>query len=208
MNRQLSKLYKWGGEVYRVDLDAPAGERVLVKEGDNFISKPDLGRLGISILFEGIPIKEDPTDPKKNFLKRRFGLIILTIFLISIDIYWNELFFTLFLFYGLFIKLLLSKYVEGKIKKILTIIIWTTFTIILGLTFYTNYYLPHGPSYPTGEIICQNDDRGPCDEEYREDTSKLNIPEWAKFLRSSAGWLSIIGLLFAGIVLSNKDKND
>jgi len=65
----------------------------------------------------------------------------------------------------------------------LGIIVWLILAITIGLTIYVNYSMPHGPSYPTGEIVCQNDDRGPCSEEYVEDMSNLNIPEWAKFLR-------------------------
>ena len=74
------------------------------------------------------------------------------------------------------------------------------------MIFYVNHYLPHGPSYPTGDIVCQNDDRGPCREEYKEDLRGLNIPNWAKFLRGSEGWGLVIGLLIAGGVIS-KDKS-
>ena len=53
------KLYNWEGEIYKVDLDAPAGERVLVKEGNAFVSKPDIGKLGATILFKGTPIEKE-----------------------------------------------------------------------------------------------------------------------------------------------------
>jgi hypothetical protein len=101
-------------------------------------------------------------------------------------------------------KFLLSKNNKGNLRKILAIVIWTAFVIISGLGFYSKYYLPHGPSHPTGEYVCYNDGRGPCNEVYKEDTSKLNIPDWAKFLRSSGGLLLIFGLLFAGICISKK----
>ena len=58
MNRS-NKLYEWEGAIYQVDLDAPAGSRVLVKEGDTFLSKSELGKLGVTILFEGMPISEE-----------------------------------------------------------------------------------------------------------------------------------------------------
>ena len=51
-----AKLYNWEGDVYRIDLEAPAGSRVLVKEGDTFVSKLDLGKLGATIEFEGTPL--------------------------------------------------------------------------------------------------------------------------------------------------------
>lgn len=75
-----------------------------------------------------------------------------------------------------------------------------------ALTFYVNWYMPHGPKYPTGEIVCQNDDRGPCGEQYKEDTRNLDIPEWAKFLRTSEATLLVMGLLFAGIVVGNRPE--
>lgn len=141
-------------------------------------------------------------------LKKYLGLIILATVLIALDIYWKELFFTIFLVYGLLIKLLLSEFVTGKIKKVLATIIWAAFIITTGLTIYVNYYLPHGPSYPTGEYICQFDDRGPCAEKYIEDLRKVDIPNWAKFLRGSEGILLIFGLLIAGLTVSNKgDRN-
>ncbi len=67
--------------------------------------------------------------------------------------------------------------------NILRVIAWYLFVIYIGLTIYVNYFLPHGPSYSTGEIVCLNDDRGPCGPEYKEDVRSLNIPEWAKFVR-------------------------
>ena len=145
---------------------------------------------------------------KMNLIKKHLGLIILTILLVSLDIYKEEVFFTIFLIYGLFIKFLLSDFVKGKLRKLLAIIIWTAFIIFSGLTVYVNYYLPHGPRYPTGEIVCQNDDRGPCGEEYKEDLRELNIPSWAKFIRQSEGMLSLLGLLFAGLVVSGKNRKE
>lgn len=61
----------------------------------------------------------------------------------------------------------------------------------------------------TGDVVCQNDDRGPCAEKFIEDTSNLNIPEWAKFFKQSEGMLLWMGLIFAGIVISTKkNEND
>ena len=48
-----AKFIVWEGDTYRIDLDAPPGSRVMVKEGDKFVSKPGLGKLGATILFEG-----------------------------------------------------------------------------------------------------------------------------------------------------------
>jgi hypothetical protein len=67
--------------------------------------------------------------------------------------------------------------------RLLGLAAWALFFVTGGLTYYVNHYMPHGPSYPTGEIVCENDDRGPCGEEYKEDMRRVPIPEWAKFLR-------------------------
>lgn len=119
----------------------------------------------------------------------------------------DNLFWIVVLVYGLGIYLILKNPMPQKLKLILSIIIWVAFLSVIGLTIYVNYYLPHGPSYPTGEIVCQNDDRGPCREKYVEDLRNLNIPDWAKFFRKSEGQLLWMGLLFAGIVISAKGKN-
>jgi len=90
-----------------------------------------------------------------------------------------------------------------KIIFILIITFWVAFIIVSGLLYYANHYLPHGPSYLTGEIICQNDDRGSCGEAYKEDLRGLNILNWAKFFKQSGGKLLWIGLLFVGVVISS-----
>lgn len=141
-----------------------------------------------------------------NILKKYWYIIILAIALILLDIYLKQLFYTIFLVYGLFIKLISSKLVVGKLKTILSVIIWTAFLVVMGLTFYVNYYLPHGPSYPTGDIVCQNNDRGPCGEAHKEDMRLLNIPDWAKFLREYFEGV-LLALLVAGIAISNENKN-
>lgn len=84
----------------------------------------------------------------------------------------------------------------SKFLHNLSIIIWVIFFIVLGMTYYVNHYMPHGPSFPTGDIVCQNDGRGPCGEEYKEEMSGLAIPEWAKFLRE----YFILVLLALGIL--------
>ncbi|MCX6806693.1 MAG: hypothetical protein NT135_01040 [Candidatus Berkelbacteria bacterium] len=94
-----------------------------------------------------------------------------------------------------------------KYWLILAVIIWATFILVSGLAYYVNHYLPHGSSYPTGEVVCRNDDRGPCGEEYKEDLRGLNIPNWAKFFRNDNWILLWIGLGIAGIAISGKSKS-
>jgi len=143
-----------------------------------------------------------------TWIKQKWLWILVAIVLISLDIWHKELFFSLLLAYGLAIKFLLSDSLSAKLRKIFAVSIWSTLVVLVGLTVYVNYGIPHGPSYPTGDIVCQNDDRGPCGEEYKEDLRNVDIPNWAKFLRKSEGELLLFGLLFAGIVVSGvKNKN-
>lgn len=79
--------------------------------------------------------------------------------------------------------------------------------IIVGLTIYVNWYLPHGSKFSTGEVICYNNERGPCVEDYKEDMRKLNIPNWAKFLRENSDKISLI-LIILSFFLYAKSKND
>lgn len=97
---------------------------------------------------------------------------------------------------------------KEKIKSwfVLEIIAWTAFFVVTGSIYYVNHYLPHGPSYPTGEYSCLNDDRGPCGEIYVEDLRSLDIPGWAKFFKSSSGELLWIGLAIVGILATAKAK--
>jgi len=85
------------------------------------------------------------------------------------------------------------------------IIVWVAFVITTVLIFYVNNYLPKGEMYSTGDIVCQNDDRGPCREEYKEDLTGFS--GWVKFFKGSEGMLLWAGLLFAGIVVSSKKEN-
>jgi hypothetical protein len=143
-----------------------------------------------------------------TWIKQKWILILVALILLSLDIWHKELFFSILFAYGLMIKFFLSDSLGVKLRKFFAVVIWSVFVVLVGLTVYVNYGMPHGPSYPTGDIVCQNDDRGPCGEEYKEDLRNVNIPNWAKFLRKSEGTLLLFGLLFAGIVISGvKNKN-
>jgi hypothetical protein len=87
-------------------------------------------------------------------------------------------------------------------RRLVEVAVWTAFLLLFSATAYVNWFLPHGPLYDTGDVVCQNDDRGPCTEQYKEDTRQLNIPKWAKFLRTSDAELLIFGLAFAGVILA------
>lgn len=95
-----------------------------------------------------------------------------------------------------------------KLWRALTITIWIAFFCTTGLIYYVNHYLPHGPSYSTGDVVCQNDDRGPCAEKYIEYVEDLPIPTWAKFMKRSEGMLLWFGLAFAGVIMSGWKKED
>jgi hypothetical protein len=93
--------------------------------------------------------------------------------------------------------------ITKKAWKLIAIISWILFVALFGIGYYVNHYMPHGQFYSTGDYVCQNDDRGPCHEEYKEDLRFLNIPKWAKFIRTSEGEVLIFGLLFVAIVSSS-----
>ena len=61
-----AQFYEWEGEIYKIDLDAPANLRILVKEGDKFISKPNIGKLATDIEFYGMPIDERDINNNTN----------------------------------------------------------------------------------------------------------------------------------------------
>lgn len=48
-----SGLYDWKEDIYKIDLDAPAESRVLVKRGGSFIPEPNLSELCATILSDG-----------------------------------------------------------------------------------------------------------------------------------------------------------
>ncbi len=103
-----------------------------------------------------------------------------------------------------FIKLSLK--LKRNLLIILAVIIWATCIGILGLTFYVNHFMPKGPMIQTDEEVCMNDDRGPCGLKIVEDTSKLDIPNWAKFFKSDNFLLPLIGLVVIGSIVSVKAK--
>ena len=142
-----------------------------------------------------------------TWLKQNSGKVVLIAIALVLYLRDHDLFWIVTIVYGIGIYLIISNPISEKIRKTLSVIIWVSFFVVLVLSYYVNYYLPHGPSYPTGEIICQNDDRGPCREQYVEDMRNLNIPDWAKIFRLW-GIPLLMGLAFAGIVVSIKNKEE
>lgn len=106
----------------------------------------------------------------------------------------------------LFIKLLghLIDLKNVKLKKALTIIVWSSFLIYFGLGYYANHYFPHGEMYETGDIVCQYDDRQ-CGLEYKEDMRELDVPEWVKKIREY-GFAPLMILGIVGIVVGAKKE--
>lgn len=85
-------------------------------------------------------------------------------------------------------------------------VVWGFFVVYLVATFYVNHYMPHAPMIDTGDVVCRNDGRGPCEESYIEDTRYLNIPDWAKFLRRD-GRLLFFALPILALYLKSKSVN-
>lgn len=119
----------------------------------------------------------------------------------------SDLFWIALLVLVAIIYFIVKKQIIKKIIRIMSITIWSSCVVVAGLIFYVNYYLPHGPSYSTEYYTCDDYDR--CKEAYVEDMSNLNIPRWAKFLRSSNGMLLWLSLCLMGVVISSKkDKGN
>ncbi len=140
-----------------------------------------------------------------NWLKQNWGKIILVIVVLVLA-FKDSPFWIVVGILGAGIYLIIKKPISEKLRLALAIIIWMIFIITTGLSIYVNYYLPHGPSYPTGNVVCQSDYGGPCGDEYKEDLQGLNIPDWAKFFRGSESTLLWMGLLIAGIAISSDNK--
>lgn len=142
-----------------------------------------------------------------SLLKENSGMAILSILLLVLGIFSKDSFFIIALIYIYIIKLLLSDYFGEKTKKYIAIVIWTVAIFVFVSGYYVNHYLPKGEMYPTGEIVCQNDDRGPCREEYKEDLRGLDNPSWAIFLKKN-GVSILIALVFAGSMTSAKKPQE
>ena len=84
------------------------------------------------------------------------------------------------------------------------IVFWFAAGTLGGGLDYVNHYLPRGPMYATGDIVCLNNDRGPCGAERKEDYRNLNIPDWAKLLKGSEATLLLFALVLAGIIASSR----
>jgi hypothetical protein len=81
------------------------------------------------------------------------------------------------------------------------VVSWALFCASVAMVFYVASFMPHGPSYPTGDTECANDGRGPCGDVYEEDMRGLNIPNWAKFVREDF-MLFVVAFGSAGIYFS------
>lgn len=143
-----------------------------------------------------------------NWLKQNWKILALAVLAILYSFGTSDILWVVLFIYGMIIRYFLTATIPEKLLNFFKVTIWVVFFLWMASMFYVNYYLPHGDSYPTGDVVCQNDDRGPCGEQYKEDLSGLGIPNWAKFIRGSAGELMWIGLLFAGIVISSKNNNE
>jgi len=99
-----------------------------------------------------------------------------------------------------------------KLKKhcllALAILIWTVSAIFMIFVYIANHNYAHGPSYPTGDIVCLNDDRGPCEPEYKEDISNLDVPNWVKFFKENNIIMFPVALILVGIVTYYMSKEE
>lgn len=130
-----------------------------------------------------------------------FAIIGATIFLMSDATTSDRSWDLVGLVYGVSYGLLGINLIHPKLAGPVTWAFGLCAAIALTLTFYVNYYMPHGPKYSTGDVVCQHDGQGPCGEAMVEDMSELDIPDWAKFLRKNLVWT--LFFLVGGAVLAS-----
>ena len=93
-----------------------------------------------------------------------------------------------------------------KLFRPLANIVWIVCFLIFGLTVYVNWYLPHSTKLIDTGIESCPDNSVDCAEQYQEDMRKLNIPDWAKFLRRN-GLNLFVGLIILGTCLTAGARN-
>lgn len=104
--------------------------------------------------------------------------------------------------YFIYKLILIFPNLNNRIRLSLKISVWTSVLIVAALIYYVHHYLPQGPMFPTGDVICRNDDRGPCSESYIEEVRYLDIPQWAKFFKKSEGMLLFFSLFIVAFIIS------
>ncbi len=93
--------------------------------------------------------------------------------------------------------------------KVLGIACLAVAVALMGGGYYLNHYTPRGPMYETGDVVCGNDDRGPCMEERREDMSALALPDWQKDVKAYGPILGILlAALGSGLIANSRLKPD
>lgn len=138
-----------------------------------------------------------------NSLKENKGITIWSVILLSLGIYHRDLFFILVLAYVYIIKFLLSDIIIRRFRKNIAIGLWVFAGIIIITVLYVNNFMPRGEIIDLTEYECEDSERySNC---YQEDMRNLQIPEWAKFLRSN--WL-IIEVALAGMAFAVYYKED
>ena len=142
-----------------------------------------------------------------GWIKKNLWIFIVAAIAVVLTILHKDRFWIEILIYIIGMRVIMSKSIPEGLRTALKYAVWIAIVVVAGLFYYVNHHMPHGKMYATGEVVCQNDDRGPCGPEYKEDMRGLDIPNWAKFIRRRGG-LILIGLIFPGMVLSVKRDDE
>lgn len=141
-----------------------------------------------------------------NFFKKHTGIILLSVLLLSLGIYHRDLFFIIVLAYTYIIKFLLSDILKKKTRKNIAMSLLVFIGIIFVLVLYANNFMSRGETIDLTEYGCEpSQNREEYEDCYREDMRNLQIPEWAKFLRSN--WL-VIEFALIGMALVSYYKEE
>lgn len=141
-----------------------------------------------------------------DFLKENSGMVTWTIVLTLLSFFQGDLFWMCILVYVFIVRIFYSDFFSEKIKKKIAGAIWIISIILAISIYYVNSQFSHGEMYETGEIVCLNDERGPCGEQMREDLRGLDNPSWAIFLKKY-GLILIMALVIAGLTLIDTKKS-
>ena len=133
------------------------------------------------------------SGPMKEMLHRQWPLLLVPI-AIAFDFFWvGQAWYSPLVIYGLFIRYLIQTSLSKAKRRVIFYTLGIAAAVIFVAGYYVNYYMPHGPMIDGLE------------EFYAEDMRNLNIPDWAKFLRSHDVAL-FFALAFAAVVAHKDNK--
>ena len=104
--------------------------------------------------------------------------------------------------------------ITQKAWLLISIFLWISFFSFLGFVYYVNHYMPHGEIIDLTEYGCEQFKSGTLasgieqEDCYQENMDGLQIPNWAKYIRSSWFLYALALLLISSITSSKLNKDN